>query len=171
MVGNVKNGHFIEKNVLKIKKYYINLLINTIEFNSKNKNMHFPWKQEYEMGIKVIDNQHREFIGIINELYDSILARQTNERLEEILSKLIDYAVNHFDTEEKYFNQFHYDGADEHKAKHKELKEKVLDFQNRFHENKIELSFDLIDFLEDWLTEHLIDMDFKYKECFKNNGL
>lgn len=133
--------------------------------------MHFPWKEEYEMGINVIDEQHKYFVGLINELYDSILNRQTHEKLGEILSKLIDYAALHFDTEEKYFDKFHYEGSDEHKAKHKELKEKVLDFRERFNEDKIELSFDLIDFLEDWLGEHLRDMDFKYRDCFKQSGL
>ncbi len=133
--------------------------------------MHFPWKEEYEMGISVIDKQHKYFVSLINEIYDAILAGQTDKKLKEILSKLIDYAKEHFDTEEKYFDKFHYEGSDEHKAKHKELKKSVLDFQKRLKEDKVIVSFNLVNFLEDWLGEHLKDMDFKYKDCFKQNGL
>lgn len=133
--------------------------------------MHFKWEKNYEMGIDVIDKQHNYFVGLINELYDAILNMQTNEESGEILSKLIDYATEHFNTEEKYFDKFNYEEASEHKAKHKELKEKVLDFQKRFNEDKIALSFDLVDFMEDWLKDHLVNTDFKYKKCFKDNGL
>lgn len=133
--------------------------------------MHFSWKEEYEMGISVIDKQHKYFVSLINELYDAILAGQTDKKLKEILSKLIDYATEHFATEESYFDEFHYEGSDEHKIKHKELKKSVLDFQKRLKEDKVIASFNLVNFLEDWLSEHLKDVDFKYKDCFKKNGL
>lgn len=133
--------------------------------------MHFPWKEEYEMGISVIDKQHKYFVSLINELYDAILSGQTDKKLKEVLDKLIEYAKEHFDTEERYFDKFHYEGADEHKTKHKELKKSVLDFQKRLKEDKVIVSFNLVNFLEDWLSEHLKDMDFKYKDCFKQNGL
>ncbi len=133
--------------------------------------MHFPWKEEYEMGISVIDEQHKYFVSLVNELYDAILRGQTDTRLKEILSKLIDYVKEHFNTEEKYFDKFHYGGSDEYKARHKELNESVLDFQKRLKEDKVIVSFNLVNFLEDWLEEHLKDMDFKYKDCFKQNGL
>jgi hemerythrin len=35
----------------------------------------------------------------------------------------------------------------------------------------IDFAFDLIDFLEDWLINHLLDMDQKYKKCFHDHGL
>jgi hemerythrin-like metal-binding protein len=133
--------------------------------------MHFPWKPEYSFGIKEIDAQHQSFVGILDRLYDSILANSPREDLGQILKALIAYAVEHFATEEKYFDQFNYEGALEHKAKHQELKDKVLDFQNKFNEKQADISVELIDFLEDWLVNHLLAVDKKYVDCFHEHGL
>jgi hemerythrin-like metal-binding protein len=133
--------------------------------------MYFAWKPEYVFGIKEIDDQHQYFVSILDRLYDGILHGAPREELGKTLETLIAYAVNHFDTEEKYFTEFNYDGAAEHIAKHQELKSKVLDFQQKFSENKVDISEDLIDFLEDWLVEHLLNLDRKYVACFHKHGL
>ncbi|MFA4942245.1 MAG: bacteriohemerythrin [Patescibacteria group bacterium] len=133
--------------------------------------MHFVWKPEYQFGIKEIDDQHQHFVGILDRLYDNIISNSPREEMGALLQELIDYAVNHFNTEEKYFTQFNYEGTIEHKAKHQELKDKVLDFQKKFKENQADISVDLIDFLEDWLIDHLLNLDKKYVECFREYGL
>jgi hemerythrin-like metal-binding protein len=132
---------------------------------------HFVWKPEYNFNIAVIDKQHKYFVSIINELYSAILSLETRSRLKEIFTKLTDYAVEHFATEEKYFVEFNYEGAKEHKLKHDELKAKIAELQDQLSMDKLELSFDLIDFLESWLVDHLAVMDAKYVACFKNHGL
>ncbi|MEI7620797.1 MAG: bacteriohemerythrin, partial [Candidatus Falkowbacteria bacterium] len=126
--------------------------------------MHFIWKTEYKFGLNEIDKQHEYFVGILDELYDAILNNSDRVKLRGLLGSLINYASLHFATEEKYFDEFSYDGAAEHKLKHKELTEKVLDFQKKFEENKVDISTDLIDFLEDWLVDHLLNLDRKYVE-------
>jgi hemerythrin-like metal-binding protein len=133
--------------------------------------MYFKWEPEYVFGIKEIDDQHKYFVGLLDKMYEAILNNHSREELGEMLVSLINYAVKHFDTEEKYFDEFNYDGAAEHKLKHEELKNKVLDFQKKFLENKVDISFDLINFLEDWLVDHLCNLDKKYVECFHKNGL
>lgn len=133
--------------------------------------MHFPWKKEYEMDIKIIDDQHRHFVDLINELYESILEEQLEEKLGSIFDGLIEHATNHFSTEEKYFDLFQYEGSEEHKQKHREIKDKILMFKSQFKENKMKLSFELIDFLEDWLVDHLSNLDRKYVPCFHEHGL
>jgi hemerythrin-like metal-binding protein len=131
----------------------------------------FLWSDEYNFGIAEIDSQHQYFVSIINELYDAILSLEVKAKLNEIFTKLAKYAVEHFATEEKYFAKFNYAGAAEHIAKHEEMKAKITELQNKIKEDNFELSFDLIDFLEEWLVDHLAVMDKKYVECFKANGL
>ena len=133
--------------------------------------MHFLWKPEYKFDIKEIDAQHQYFVGLIDGLYDSILNNLTREELGKILDSLVAYAADHFKTEEKYFTEFNYEGAAEHKIKHQELTTKILDFQKKFKENKTDISIELIDFLEDWLVDHLINLDRKYVDCFHEHGL
>lgn len=133
--------------------------------------MNFEWKKEYIIGVKIIDEQHQYFVGLINELYGAIQNGEEDGKLGEVFDKLISYAIYHFRTEEKYFEDFGYEGAAEHKAQHDEIKNRVLELQRRLNEDKLKLSFDLIDFLEDWLVGHLKTTDSKYVNCFKEHGL
>ncbi len=132
--------------------------------------MAIKWDEKYSVNVKEIDDQHKNFIEIMNKLYAAVNEMRTKEDLKNILNELTEYADKHFTTEEKYFDEFHYELADEHKQKHKELKEKIIEFQKKFGE-KNEISLELSDFLENWLVDHLDNQDKKYTECFNKNGL
>jgi hemerythrin len=132
---------------------------------------YFKWSEDYNLGITEIDNQHKHFVSILDSVYDSILNSATREKQEELLNSLVDYTIFHFQTEEKYFDLFDFSGKSEHKEEHRLLKEQVFSFQNDFKLGHKDLSYDLIDFLEDWLVNHLTGMDKKYVECFQKNGL
>lgn len=132
---------------------------------------YFKWSDDYNLGIKEIDAQHQHFVTILDSVYASILNSSSREEQEKLLDSLVDYTVVHFQTEEKYFDLFNFSGSLEHKEEHHKLKEQVFLFQKEFKNGDKELSYDLIDFLEDWLVNHLTGMDKKYVECFRENGL
>lgn len=139
--------------------------------SSKHMAEHFKWTNDYVMNVAEIDGQHRHFISILDRVYDTILNQTPNEVKGALLDDLVNYALIHFGTEERYFDEFNYSGAAEHKAAHKELLDKVLSFQSEFKEKKKDISLELIDFLEDWLVNHLMTMDKKYVDCFHEHGL
>jgi len=129
------------------------------------------WKPDMSVGVKEIDEQHQQFIQIISDFYVAFDANKLKEELGATLKKLIDYAVFHFDTEETYFDKFDYEFKDEHKQKHKELKERVLFFQKRFEKEGPDMVVELMEFLTDWLVNHLETEDQKYVKCFHDHGL
>lgn len=129
------------------------------------------WNDEYLLGIKEIDSQHKIFVATLTELYEAIYSGKAANILNETFKKLTDYAKHHFATEEKYFDKFKYEGAEEHKNEHKKFKEKINSLAKEIETDKTKISFELIDFLEDWLVEHVSTMDKKYVQCFKENGL
>jgi hemerythrin len=47
----------------------------------------------------------------------------------------------------------------------------VAEFNQRFKIEGGAIVKDLLDFLEDWLVDHLNGQDKKYTECFNKNGL
>jgi len=128
------------------------------------------WDPSYSVEVKELDEQHQEFIKILNNFYNSLYQEESREELGESLNRLIDYAENHFATEEKYFDLYGYELAEEHKNEHRKFKAKVLDFKNRFQAGE-EVTLELVDFLEDWLIDHLGNQDKKYIECFHQHGL
>jgi len=133
--------------------------------------MLIEWNSEYSVEVEEIDMQHKKIFVLIDELNTAINDMKTKESLEKILSGLVNYAIYHFDTEEKYFDQFHYEFTDEHKEQHEIFKKKVTDISQKIDKNEIEISSELIDYLEDWILEHVTDSDQKYKKCLKENGL
>lgn len=129
------------------------------------------WEDKYSVGVEEIDNQHKFMFTVINDLLDAIDTNSTNEHLGKIIESLIKYKIFHFETEEKYFREFNYDGAEEHITKHHEFNTKLSGLKEKYPEYNMEFAFALVDFLEDWLIEHLMVVDQKYVKCFKEHGL
>ena len=131
------------------------------------------WKKEWETGIKKIDEQHKHFVGIINQVDVLNEDGKEKDKLEPIINDLMEYARVHFSTEEGYFDDTDYPDTDEHKEKHQELLGKVINFGNRF-KNEEEVSQvvkELLIFLKDWLDEHLIEYDHKYVPWLTEHGI
>ncbi|MEI6228443.1 MAG: bacteriohemerythrin [Candidatus Saccharibacteria bacterium] len=131
---------------------------------------YIEWQQDYSVGVALIDEQHKHFVGILNKLYETIQSAKTKE-LATITTELVKYTKTHFDTEEKYFKEFKYEYTDEHIAEHKRLIGKVGEFLENNGENHLIRSFELLEFLEDWLVGHLATMDKSYTKCFNEHGL
>ena len=129
------------------------------------------WEEKYSVEVEEIDNQHKRMFAVINELMDLISTNTPEEHLGEITDGLINYKKFHFATEEKYFKEFNYEGAEEHIQKHKEFNDKLSLLREKYPKNTIDFAFELVDFLEDWLINHLMVVDQKYKECFHEHGL
>lgn len=128
------------------------------------------WKDEYSVGVAMIDAQHQMFIGIINELYSAIMAKKEDDILDDIFNQLVAYTQFHFQTEERYFDEFDYEGAAEHKKAHQDLRDQIADLQKQ-ESDIMKDPFKLLDFLEDWLIDHIVGMDKLYGPCFNEHGL
>jgi hemerythrin len=129
------------------------------------------WENKYSVGVAELDNQHKRMFATINELIDLLGNKPTNEALLLIVESLVQYKKFHFATEENYFKQFNYAGADEHINEHKMFNEKLEILKSEFGGDPIQFSYELVDFLEDWLIHHLMTTDHKYISCFKEHGL
>jgi hemerythrin len=129
------------------------------------------WEEKYSVGVKLIDDQHKMMFETINTLIDILGGVPQKNEIDEIISKFVEYKKFHFATEEKYFDDFNYENAEEHKAKHRDFNNKLDELVAKNKDDSIILAFGLIDFLEDWLLDHLITEDQKYVECFAKNGL
>jgi len=129
------------------------------------------WEDKYSVGVEELDNQHKRMFAVINELLDAIDTKSTEEHLGSIIESLVKYKIFHFETEEKYFKQFNYEGAGDHISKHKEFNTKLAFLKEKYPTFSVDFAFELIDFLEDWLINHLMVVDQKYKECFNKHGL
>jgi len=131
----------------------------------------FSWKKEYELGIKEIDAEHKNIIRIMNDLYFILEEKIDAKATEMVLKDLLQYSKYHFATEEKYFKKFHYADAAGHIKHHHFFTKKIQQIYKKNQAGEKNVTFELIDFLEDWFLEHVILADKDYVECFNKHGL
>ena len=131
----------------------------------------FKWEDIYNTSIASIDTQHKVIIKILNELYEVVLVKKEESKLSDILNELVQYTVYHFQEEEKMFEKHTFVEEEEHKIEHQKFIDKVEQFGKMLESRKDFLAIDLIDFLKDWLIEHIMITDQKYVVYFKNKGI
>ena len=129
------------------------------------------WNDHYSVGIDLFDNQHKKLIEMINNLYDSFLSGEANERAPKIVDEMIKYTDYHFKSEEKYFDQYNYPETEEHKAVHKLFVEKAVELKYGLENGKVTVSYDIMNFLRQWLIDHIMGEDQKYSNFFKKNKI
>ncbi len=129
------------------------------------------WSDEFSVGVEILNDQHQKLIKAIDILVSALGTKPTKEKLDKVCAVILDYKTTHFATEEEYFQKCNYGGAEEHITEHKKFNEILTDLQNKYKDTPIDFAFALADFLEDWLVDHLWNMDRKYIDCFKTCGL
>lgn len=129
------------------------------------------WNESYSVNIAEIDKQHQKLIDMLNDLNDAMKKGKGKDALGKILSGLVSYTVTHFKIEEKYFNEFGYPETAHHKKEHDTFIEKVTDFKDKFESRNLFLTIDVMNFLSDWLKNHIMGTDKKYSSFFNEKGL
>ncbi len=129
------------------------------------------WDDSFSVKVQEIDIQHQKLVELLNQLHELMKTGQGKTVLEPILDELITYAGTHFSTEEKYFDLFHFSETVRHKNEHKQFVKKVQAFQNEFKTGKNVLTIEVMNFLRDWLINHIKGTDKRYSQCFNEHGL
>jgi methyl-accepting chemotaxis protein len=132
------------------------------------------WDETIATGIGIIDEQHKELVGLINRLNGAMQQGTGKAVVGEILDELGRYATFHFSQEESLFDKYGYPEAEEHKAVHRKLLGEATEFIERFQSGQTAMSRDLFFFLKDWLTNHIKGVDHRYvpflEEALKNDS-
>ncbi len=129
------------------------------------------WEESYNTGIASIDTQHKVIIKILNELHDVVLVNREENKLSDILNELVQYTIYHFDEEEKLMHKYGFIEVKQHKEEHQMFIEKMGSLEEKLAQGHPFIVFDLIEFLKDWLIEHIMDVDQRYVSFFKENGM
>ena len=129
------------------------------------------WSESLSVGIGSIDSQHKTLIDLINELHKHMHSGSAKKAVGQALGKLIDYTATHFQYEEKLFAKHDYEKQNEHKEIHRKLVAQVVGFQEKFKKGEEDVSLDLMEFLKDWLIDHIKVTDKKYSPLLRSKGV
>jgi hemerythrin len=120
------------------------------------------WNPDFSVGIISIDNHHKILINYINDLSEAIASHKDHEVLEYLFDNIIKYTTHHFAYEEELFERYEYTETVVHKTQHQELLQQVIDLQLQFKSGKSEISNIILNFLTDWLKDHILVTDKQY---------
>jgi hemerythrin len=129
------------------------------------------WDDSLSVHVAIIDQQHQNLISMINDLHGAMKLGKGKDVLGKIVIGLINYTAIHFKTEEDYFSKFGYAEADSHIKEHVAFVRKVSEFKDGFEKGKLSVSIDVLNFLSDWLQNHIKGTDKKYSQFFNEKGL
>lgn len=135
----------------------------------------FVWDDSFSVEVQEMDEQHKHFFSIVNEIYDLILSGDVQkEKLLFSVTNLGNYAVYHLSTEEALFNELDFEWKGAHIAAHNLFRDKATKYMTALslpETDLTNLSLEIADFCKTWLSEHIKVMDKGYITCFHQHGI
>lgn len=132
---------------------------------------YIKWTDDYSVGVKTMDEQHKRLIDLINEYYEGIMQKKNKEALAKMMQGLLDYTKYHFGDEEKLMLQSGYAKLPAQKNQHEHFVNTIRDYQKRIDEGKMLLSIEITGFLKDWLVRHIQGEDKAYGPFMNAKGI
>lgn len=129
------------------------------------------WTDELSINIPSIDRQHQTLVGYINKLEEAISNGDATQALGFILNALVRYTQVHFIYEEMLFDRYTYEQTDDHCMAHQKLLNKVGEYKTRFETGDAEVGQELLEFLKNWLSKHILQEDKAYSAYLIAKGV
>jgi len=130
------------------------------------------WKEEYSVGIELIDSQHKRLFEIADQAYELLKNDYYTDKYDKIvtiLQELKDYTVFHFNAEEKYMESIGYKRLLSHKVQHDDFIDKINSYDlYQVDQDQDKYITDLLDFIIDWISNHILYTDKKYASQTSN---
>jgi len=131
----------------------------------------FTWTESMSVGVTEFDNHHKRLVELLNTLFDAMGEGKGKEVIGNVLDELVKYAEYHFQAEESKMKEFGYPAFVGHQAEHIKFVEEVTTFYRKYKSVDIFISVDMLHFLKDWLSNHILKTDMAYKPFFVNKGI
>lgn len=128
------------------------------------------WKSEYSVGVAILDDDHKKLLDMVWRVYQSMQKSYGKEDAEQVLGELQAYTIEHFGREEGLMRKHGYPELERHLAEHEAMKAKVVEFKNQFATNSLEVSHEMLRFLENWLITHITKTDQAYSAFLAEKG-
>lgn len=120
------------------------------------------WDEKFSVGSTALDKQHGDILNCINELNDALMTRHGERVARSTLERLEEYVKVHFAAEEALLRKTAYPDLQAQINQHRFFEQEV-----RVLASQCVMGADFAPsffvFLRDWLVEHMLEMNVKYK--------
>lgn len=121
------------------------------------------WDTKYKLNIKSIDDQHKVFFDIWNNL--DKMTYDDKEGQARIVEQLANYMKIHFTYEEKLMKEAAYPDLEEHMKMHVFFGQKIHEMSRQLNYMNPFIYAQTKVFFKKWFIYHILQVDKNYKEC------
>ena len=122
-----------------------------------NQDVFIEWKPEYNLGIPIIDEQHRGIVTTINSLYYGMQNNHGEDMLTPVIAMVHEYTYLHFEVEEDFLRYYKYPNLKQHQELHSELVDELSIIKEKSMWDQDPQKF--LEFLKKWWIEHICEND------------
>jgi hemerythrin len=123
------------------------------------------WQKSYSVNNSEIDEQHKKWIAIYNEMDKCLLSGDQKELIQiaaKSLKSMHDYANFHFKFEEEYMQKINYPDLVSHKRLHKDFDNIIYKYHRDIDAGELIINTEILKKIKEWLVKHILVQDKKY---------
>ena len=129
------------------------------------------WTDNFSVKVKQLDDQHKKLIEVVNSLHEAMRGGKSKEVIGGVLQQLMNYAKEHFSSEENLLIKAAYPQMAVQKSEHQAFIKWITDVKTRFDKGDMVLGVEIMDFLQKWWTNHILKSDKGYSEHLNKRGI
>lgn len=120
-------------------------------------NAKIVWKNDLETGIKIIDNQHKQFFKLVNRILDNSIKEDDSKTLIDSFAFLRYYILEHFAVEESSMIEYKYPNYAQHKNRHLYFHKEIDRLESNLRANALssEIAIKLEYLTVNWFMNHI----------------
>jgi hemerythrin-like metal-binding protein len=121
----------------------------------------------YSIGVDEIDRQHKELVQMINSAHECARSGGDSGETLALVRAMLDYATEHFATEEAMMRGAGYHGMDAHLGEHGEFEAKAQEYGDALRNGEVPNPLEVFRFLAHWLGAHILEVDAEFGRFLK----
>lgn len=122
----------------------------------------FTWDEKYSVNNEELDNHHKRLFVILNNLYNSCLAKAHSVTLTSIVEELLSYASYHCEAEERHMKRIGYKYVTEHVSENRLFTDIIYKQQYKRDIKESVVTVETVLTLWKLLIDHILKEDMKY---------
>jgi len=123
------------------------------------------WKPEFELGLQPMDETHREFIAMLNDLEAA-----PDEEIDEKLDQFIAHTVAHFEQENHWMRLSGFPPIGCHMGEHERVLAILYEVRRMVHTGQVIIARVLARDLATWFENHAATMDYALAYYIEHTG-
>lgn len=129
------------------------------------------WNPSLVLGVRSFDTHHEHLVFLLNTAYDLLMTQAAVESYNDLFRELKDYAVYHFEEEERWMHEQQYHQLQTHLEQHKLFLREIHRFEQELGTGAAFVSVGLLTFIKEWLLHHIYKVDSQYAGLLLSRGI